>query len=163
MTNTKKPSPETITIHQLATLANLTPRRIGQLGEEGKIPRAENGRLAMVESIKLLFAYYQRDAEQLSREKLLKTAAERRMAERKDRELAAVQSREWMLADDVKQILRAAMNRIEQHTSKVKSEAGLSDTQAAVIQKNIDDYRNQLKAFIEGMIPKPAADGKAAA
>src|ERR1017187_4297199 len=100
MQKTNTASPETITTNQLATLANLTPRRIGQLGEEGKIPRAENGKLPMVQSIKALFAYYQRDAEQLSREKLLKTAAERRMAERKDREAQAVQSKTWIRADD---------------------------------------------------------------
>ena len=36
-------------------------------------------------------------------------------------------------------------------TERMAREAGLTDTQAAVVQKNIDDYRNQLAADIEGM------------
>jgi hypothetical protein len=81
MSKTKTPSPETITINQLASLANLTPRRIVQLGEEGKIPRPENGRLPMVQSIKELFAYYQAEGQTLQREKMLKTTAERKLRE----------------------------------------------------------------------------------
>ncbi len=74
--------------------------------------------------------------------------------QRQNEEAEAVQSKKWMLTEDCFAILRAAMNRIEQFTGKVKSEAGLTDTQAAVVQKNIDDYRNQLAADIEGMKPK---------
>jgi hypothetical protein len=147
-------SPETITISQLATLANLTPRRITQLGEEGKIPRADNGRLPMVQSIKELFAYYQRDAEQLSREKLLKTAAERRMAERKDRELAAAQNKEWTLTSDVVNICRAVVARMEAIPGRAKSEAGLTDTQSATLLKLLDEIRGQIADDIEKMKPK---------
>jgi len=74
-------APETITVNQLATLANLTPRRIRQLGEEGKIPKAENARLPMVQAIRELFQFYQRDSVSIEREKLLKTAAQRRLIE----------------------------------------------------------------------------------
>jgi hypothetical protein len=82
MKKTRTASSETITVNQLATLANLTPRRIRQLGDEGKIPKAENARLPMVESIKLLFQYYQRDSATLERERTLKTCAERKLRER---------------------------------------------------------------------------------
>jgi|ERR1039458_8132005 hypothetical protein len=82
MRKTQTESPETITVNQLATLANLTPRRIRQLGDEGKIPKAENARLPMVESIKQLFGCYQRDSVTLEREKTLKTCAERKLRER---------------------------------------------------------------------------------
>ena len=74
--------------------------------------------------------------------------------ERENEEAEEVKNKRWMLTQDCFAMLRAAMNRIEQFTGKVKSEAGLNDTQAAVIQKNIDDYRNQLAADIEGMKPK---------
>lgn len=73
---------------------------------------------------------------------------------RANEEQEAIQAKRWMLAEDVFAILRAAMNRIEQFTGKVKSEAGLTDTQAAVVQKNLDDYRNQLATDIEAMKPK---------
>jgi hypothetical protein len=81
MTKTQTESPETITVNQLATLANLTPRRIRQLGDEGKIAKAENARLPMVESIKLLFQFYQRDSVTLEREKMLKVCVERKLRE----------------------------------------------------------------------------------
>jgi hypothetical protein len=90
MKKTRTASPETITVTQLAILANLTPRRIRQLGDEGKIPKAENARLPMVESIKLLFQYYQRDSATLEREKTLKTCAERKLRER---ELATLENK----------------------------------------------------------------------
>jgi hypothetical protein len=88
MTKTQTESPETITVNQLATLANLTPRRIRQLGDDGKIPKAENARLPMVESIKALFEYFQRDSATLEREKTLKVCAERKLRER---ELASLE------------------------------------------------------------------------
>ena len=81
MRKTQTASPETITVFQLASLANLTPRRIRQLGEEGKIPKPENGRLPMVQAIRELFKFYRRDSVTIEREKLLKTAAQRRLIE----------------------------------------------------------------------------------
>ena len=146
MSTNKTPSPETITLHQLATLANLTPRRIGQLGDEGKIPKADNGKLPMVPAIQALFAYYQRDAEQMSREKLLKTAAERRMAERKDRELAASQSKEWFPTATMLQMFRMVVNRFEQLPGKVRSEVGANETYERILQKHVDDVRRQIAA-----------------
>ena len=66
---------------KLAALANLTPRRLYQLAKDGKIPPPINGNFPMLASITALFAFYQRDAEEIQKEKLLKLTAERKMQE----------------------------------------------------------------------------------
>ena len=143
-----------ITAEQLAGLTGLTKRRLYQLADEKKIPPADNGGFPMLETIRQLFAYFQRDGEQLSREKLRLATAARKLSEMKAEEAEALQNRTWMLADDARQMMRMAMNSIEQLPGNVRSQAGLTDLQTATLQKNIDDYRNQLAADIEGMKPK---------
>lgn len=66
---------------KLAALANLTKRRLYQLAEQNKIPPATNGQFPMLASITALFAFYQRDGEQIQQEKLLKLTAERKTVE----------------------------------------------------------------------------------
>jgi hypothetical protein len=88
---------ETITVNQLGNLANLTPRRIRQMGEEGALPKAENARLPMVEAIRMLFAFYQKDSVTLERERTLKVGAERKLREI---ELARVEG-EFLKKDEV--------------------------------------------------------------
>jgi len=75
-------APATITAEQLAGLCNLTKRRLYQLADEHKIPQPTNGCFPMLETITAMFAFYQRDGAELQREKLLKTAAERKLRER---------------------------------------------------------------------------------
>ena len=72
-----------IAAEQLAALANLTKRRLYQLAEEGKIPPATNGQFPMLASIKALFNFYQRDGEEIQKEKLKKLTAERQRLELK--------------------------------------------------------------------------------
>jgi hypothetical protein len=74
-------APATITAEQLAGLCNLTKRRLYQLADEHKIPQPTNGCFPMLETITAMFSYYQRDGADLQREKLLKTAAERKLRE----------------------------------------------------------------------------------
>jgi hypothetical protein len=74
-------TPATITAEQLAGLSNLTKRRLYQLADEHKIPQPVNGCFPMLETITFLFSYYQRDGQDLQRERLLKIAAERKLRE----------------------------------------------------------------------------------
>ena len=72
-------APATITAEQLAGLSNLTKRRLYQLAEENKLPQPVNGQFPMLAAITALFAFYQRDGADLQREKLLKTANQRKL------------------------------------------------------------------------------------
>lgn len=72
---------ETITAAELAELSNLSQRRIYQLVEEKRLPPAVKGRFPLQASVRQLFQFYQRDGETLQREKMLKTAAERKLRE----------------------------------------------------------------------------------
>lgn len=75
------PTVATISIEQLAGLANLTKRRLNQLADENKIPQPTNGSFPMLATITALFSFYQRDGEEISREKLKKLTAERKITE----------------------------------------------------------------------------------
>ena len=152
------PSPATITGPQLAALTTLSVRRLYQLAtDEKKIPAPENGRWPLLETVKSLFSYMQREGENLQRERLRKVTAEAKLAEMKEEEIRAAQEKRWMLTQDTLNILRALMARLEQWPGKLKSEAGLNETQGAVAQKLLDDLRSQVADDIEAM--KPAKEG----
>ena len=89
-------APATISAEQLAGLSNLTKRRLYQLADEHKIPQPTNGCFPMLETLTALFSYYQRDGADLQREKLLKTAAERKLREH---ELALVEGKHLKKSD----------------------------------------------------------------
>lgn len=73
--------PNTIDQADLAKLCNLTTRRLNQLAAGGKIPHVVSRGVYPWAAINALFAYYQRDGEDIQREKLLKLTAERKMKE----------------------------------------------------------------------------------
>jgi hypothetical protein len=75
------PTVATISIEQLAGLANLTKRRLNQLADDNKIPQPTNGIFPMLATITALFSFYQRDGEEIQREKLKKLTAERKITE----------------------------------------------------------------------------------
>lgn len=70
-----------IGVEELASLCNLSRRRIYSLAENNQIPKPVRGAFPMAETIRRLFASYQRESSTLSREKMLKTAAERGLRE----------------------------------------------------------------------------------
>jgi len=82
-TPTPAPAAAMIAADRLAELCNLTPRRLYQLAETGKIPPASNGQFPMLASITALFSYYQADGVEIQREKLAKLTAERKITELK--------------------------------------------------------------------------------
>lgn len=86
---------------KLAALANLTPRRLYQLAKDNKIPPPINGSFPMLATITALFAFYQRDGEEIQKEKLKKLTAERQMTELK---LATQQGRMAETAEVKRQI-----------------------------------------------------------
>jgi hypothetical protein len=75
------PAAAMIAADRLAELCNLTPRRLYQLAETGKIPNAANGQFPMLATITALFNFYQRDGEEIQKERLAKLTAERKMTE----------------------------------------------------------------------------------
>jgi hypothetical protein len=83
---TQKQIHSVITLNELANLSNLTPRRLRQLSEEGKLPKITGGALPMPDAVSQLFKHYQKDSEELTRERLLLVTANR---ETRQLELAA--------------------------------------------------------------------------
>ena len=81
MTKTPQNTQETIGIRALATMTNLTPRRLHQLAQERRIPTPNDGQWPMADTIQALFRYYQHTSEEYSRERVLKLAAQRKRAE----------------------------------------------------------------------------------
>ena len=75
-----------VSAEELGKLFSLTTRRIQQLAADGVLPRAVKGRWETVAAIMAMGKWFQRDGEEMKREKLLKLAAERRIKEREDRE-----------------------------------------------------------------------------
>jgi hypothetical protein len=74
-------TPATISTAQLESLSNLGERRLRQLAQEGKLPQPTGGHWPMILTIKRLFAVYQESGPELAKEKLLKMAAQRKLAE----------------------------------------------------------------------------------
>ena len=75
----------TITTDDLATLAGLTPRRVRQLSDEGKLPPITGNTLPMLDAIKALFQWFARDGELLAAEKLkIATETARRLKMQND-------------------------------------------------------------------------------
>jgi hypothetical protein len=95
------PAVAMIDAEKLAALANLTKRRLYQLANENKLPPPTNGQFPMLASIKQLFAFYQRDGEEIQKEKLKKLTAERQMTELK---LANQQGRMMEIAEVLRQV-----------------------------------------------------------
>lgn len=77
----KAAAPANITTKQLESLSNLGERRLRQLAQEGKLPSPVGGNWPMIETIRRLFHLYQESGPEMSREKLLKMAAQRKLAE----------------------------------------------------------------------------------
>ena len=74
-----------ITAEDLGKLFSLTTRRIQQLAAEGALPRAVKGRWETVAAIMAMGKWFQRDGDEMKREKLQKLKAEREL---KQEELA---------------------------------------------------------------------------
>lgn len=81
ITTPPAPAAAMIAADHLAELCNLTPRRLYQLAETEKIPPASNGQFPMLATITALFNFYQRDGEEIQKERLAKLTAERKMTE----------------------------------------------------------------------------------
>jgi len=68
--------PERITLKTLASLSGYTERRLRQLVDESRLPAVVDGMIP-IGAIRELFLFLSRDTEELRKEKLLKTRAER--------------------------------------------------------------------------------------
>ncbi len=70
-----------IKVNELASLSNLTPRRVRQLAEEGKIPKITRGKLPMPGAVVALFAHYQKVSEEMTGQRLKLLSATRETRE----------------------------------------------------------------------------------
>jgi len=134
-------APAIITAEQLAGLSNLTKRRLYQLADEHKIPQPTNGCFPMLETITAMFSFYQRDGQDLQREKLLKTAAERKLREHElaltDGTLMSVVIAQNTISAALKRyngIVRTELERLDIKTiTDFHESLGLSDEHKAVL------------------------------
>lgn len=76
-----KNEPGTISVDSLGAISNLSRRRLYALAESNVIPKPTRGAFPRDETLRRLFASYQREGATLTRERTLKLAAERRLAE----------------------------------------------------------------------------------
>ena len=81
-------------------------------------------------------------AQLLTREKALAT-------QRANEEEEAIRQGKWMLATDVYDMFKMMADKMEQLPGRIRSDAGLNDIQAAVVQRLIDDIRNAMADQIE--------------
>jgi hypothetical protein len=70
---------------------------------------------------------------------------------RENLEALAVQEGRWFPTATMLDILRAIVTRLEGFPAKVRSEAGLSESQVVTVQRNIDDLRSQIADDIEAL------------
>jgi arsenate reductase-like glutaredoxin family protein len=149
--------PDSISAAELASLANLTERRLRQLAAENKMPQPKQGRFPLPGALRDLFTYFRRDSAAAAQEKLRTLAAQRKLVEMKAEQAEAVQLNTWCLASDVLDDFRMITNKLEQFPGRLRSEAGLNDTQANLAQKLMDDIRNEIADGIERRTPKEAS------
>ena len=162
-------APATITAEQLAGLCNLTKRRLYQLADEHKIPQPVNGCFPMLETLTAMFAYYQRDGADLQREKLLKTAAERKLRELElgqlDGRLCDARIAQNTISAALKKyhgLVKAQLERLEVqaitdfHTSLNLTEeqkAALHEFHVSLAQKTIGKIEDDCAAYGRGEAP----------
>jgi hypothetical protein len=121
------------------------------LAEEGKLPAPNNGCFPMLATIQQLFLWFQRDSENLTKEKLRLATAARKLAEMQVEEAENVQNKRWFPTDKMLEMFRAVVNRLEQLPGKTRSEAGSNEAYERILQKHIDDVRHQIAADIAGL------------
>jgi hypothetical protein len=168
-TKTTSKIKETISAGGLAELSNLTARRIYQLAEEKRIPPAVRGRFPTRDAVRRRFEFYQRDGETLQREKMLKTAAERKLREHElsltDGTLMEVAVAQRTISAALKKyhgIVRTELERLEPkaigdyHTSLGLSDENKSALQAfhiGLARQTIDKIEETCALIAEGKEP----------
>ena len=70
---------------------------------------------------------------------------------RENLEATAVQEGRWFPTATMLDICRGIVTRLEGFPAKVRSEAGLSTSQVATVQRNVDDLRSQIADDIAGL------------
>jgi hypothetical protein len=140
-----KKSSDKISVACLASLSNLSQRRIYQLAAQNRIPQPEKGFLPEAESIRALFSYFQREREGIARERMLKVAAERRMAERKDRMEEGDAIARPAITDAWSNIILIFRERMLRIGNNVQSKAALTELQRAAVEQEVSDALHELK------------------
>ncbi len=143
--------------HAAKSIGNLTKRRLYQLADEHKIPQPTNGCFPMLETITAMFSYYQRDGADLQRERLLKTAADRKLRELElgvaDEKLMSRKIAENTISAALKQqhgIVRAELERTELKAIAAFHESlGLSDANRAALREFHTDLARQTVDAVE--------------
>ena len=79
-TQSIEPLPKTIKLNDLAEWSGFTERHLRDLATAGNLPPIARGELPF-EAVAMLFGYLRRDSEELIRQKLLKTTADRKISE----------------------------------------------------------------------------------
>ena len=70
---------------------------------------------------------------------------------RENAEALAVQEGRWFETSTMLDICRSIVTRLEGFPAKVRSEAGLSESQVATVQRKIDDLRSLIASDIEAL------------
>jgi hypothetical protein len=132
---------------KLAALANLTPRRLYQLAKDNKIPPPINGSFPMLATITALFAFYQRDGEEIQKEKLKKLTAERQMTELK---LATQQGRMAETAEVKREIVSGVGMMFDELDRRAREQpAALAGLDAISIFERMEADNKAIKTALQ--------------
>lgn len=147
----------------MARLLEVTPRRLNQLANEGRIPRPNNGRYPLVGTVQGYIRFlkssrrYGDGTDEITEEgvsfrteRALLVRAQRIAAEREnleaERRLVPVEEVETEMAA----IFKALGNFLETLPDILEREAGLNPAQAEALQRSIDHERARLHAKVAG-------------
>jgi hypothetical protein len=146
---TKKTQPKRLSIRKLATATGLDRSTITRR-LEGRTPRSQKEALLIIEGNPRSGAPGADPKTGLSWSAAAKRETALRLR-RENEEATAIQERIWFPTATMLDILRAVVTRLEGFPAKVRSEAGLSESQVATVQRNVDDLRGLIASDIAGL------------
>jgi phage terminase Nu1 subunit (DNA packaging protein) len=161
-----------VEVGQVASLLNLTPRRVQQLAKEGVIPKAERGRYQIAGCVRGYIAFLQKTAEtaqaraaqpvfvDLQKERARKTAAEAELAEI---EVAKARG-EVVLVADYEAALGTVLDRLTARLRGLPVQLAAAGPEAeALAETEVERIIVELSQFDDDVIDEPAATEDAAA
>lgn len=157
-----------VDVAQVASILNLTPRRIQQLAKDGVLPKPERGRYNLVGCVRGYIAFLQKAVDtakaksaqpvivDLQRERARKTAAEAELAE-----LDVAKARgEWVAVSEFR---RALQNVLEKEMARLRSLPIQLSWLGVDVERAIDEEVERIVAemstFDEDVITPPDDTG----
>jgi phage terminase Nu1 subunit (DNA packaging protein) len=161
-----------VDVNQVASLLNLTPRRIQQLSKDGVIPKPERGRYHLAGCIRGYIAFLQKSVDaakakaaqpvivDLQRERARKTAAEAELAEME----LAVRRGDFVAVSDYEAALARVLDRLMARLRAMPVRLShLGDECEAAVESEVEAVVVELSQMDEDVIEEPQPTQQVAA